>query len=91
MDSLARDMTRGTGALFKLLYPTIAPQNSGFFSLIRGEKWGFDFGILTPHVSLISTRESVTSRVPQLFWRFGVRNVSLIAQIGRASCRERVW
>ena len=82
MDSLAMDMTRDTGAIFKLLYPTIAPQNSGFFSLIRGEKWGFDFGILTPHVSLISTHESVTSRVLQPFWCFGVCNVPLNAPGG---------
>ena len=26
-----------------VLNPTIAPQNSGFFPLIWGEKWGFDF------------------------------------------------
>ena len=82
MDSSAMDMTCGTEALFKFLYPTIAPQNSVFFSLIRGEKWGFDFGILTPHVSLISTCESIISCVPQPFWRFGVCNVPLNALDG---------
>ena len=74
---------RSLQLLIKCSKQRFVPHNSRsklwFFPLIRGEKWGFDFGILISHVSLISTHESVTSRVPQLFWRFGVRNVSLIA------------
>ena len=85
MNSSAIDMTRGIGALIKFLYPTIAHQNSSvffFFSLIRGEKWGFDFGILTPHISLISTHENITSHVLQSLWRFKVCNVPLNAPGG---------
>ena len=63
--------------LIWILVPHNSPSKLWFFSLIRGEKWGFDFGLLIPHVSLTSTCESATLRVLQPFWRFGVRNVSL--------------
>jgi len=39
MDSSAMNTTRGIGTLFKFLFPTIAPQNSGFF-LLSEEKNG---------------------------------------------------
>ena len=43
---------------------------------------GFYFRILFLHISLTPTRESATSHVPQPFWRFRVRNVSLNAPGG---------